>query len=268
MLDLNQLFSFARKAQGIKQGALARKVGIAQPSLSQFENGQATLSRKTLHTMAPLLNINPEYIDCESENPFRSSGLIRMFFYETSLNGIDYSSLECIVKMNPSVEIIFLNAISRVKTNNWMTSRTIIDRFTQAILMRDQDSNVFLLLRKRKGFYLAEEPDLRVRILEIAKAENKNITFQTQKISQGLFLKIENWTVERGDVEDFFIQRRTRLLSLDEDRLIEEVRVGGYNVSDLLAHLEEIMAGAYDMNDLLGMSRVVQAVKACGRGNI
>lgn len=80
MLDLNQLFSFAWKAQGIKQGSLARKVGIAQPSLSQFENGQATLSRKTLHAIAPLLNLNPEYIDCESENPFRSSELIRMFF--------------------------------------------------------------------------------------------------------------------------------------------------------------------------------------------
>lgn len=244
MLDLNQLFGFARKAQGIKQGALARKVGIAQPSLSQFENGQATLSQKTLHTIAPLLNINPEYIDCESENPFRSSGLIRMFFYETLLNGIDYSSLECIVKMNLSVEIIFLEAIARVKTNNWMISRTIIDRFTQAALLKDQYGNIFLFRRKRKDVYFVGELDLHARLLEMAKAESKDINFQKRKIPRELFLKIENWTIERGDVEDFFIQRRIRMLSLDEDRLIEEVRVSGYKVSDLLALLEEVSSGA------------------------
>lgn len=225
MLDLNQLFSFARKAQGIKQGALARKVGIAQPSLSQFENGQATLSRKTLHTIAPLLNINPEYIDCESENPFRSSGLIRMFFYETLLNGIDYSSLECIVKINPSVEIIFLEAIAMVKTNNWMISRTIIDRFTQAALLKDQYENIFLFRRKRKDVYFVGELDLHARLLEMVKAESKDINFQKRKIPRELFLKIEDWTVERSDVADYFIEKKIMMLSLAEAELIEKMRM-------------------------------------------
>jgi len=260
MFSFNYLFRVARKLQGIAQAEVASKAEVTQSAVSKFEAGSSALSRENLLKIAPLLNINPEYITGKSENPFSSSGLIKMFFHETLLTGIDYSPLERIVKINSLMDIIFLVATPMIKST--------IGRVTQAILMRDQDSNVFLLRRKRKGFYLAEEPDLKVRFLEIAKAENKDITFQTQKISQELFLKIENWTIERSDVEDFFIQRRIRMLSLDEDRLIEEVRVSGYKVSDLLALLEEVRAGAYEVNDLLGMSKIVQAVKACGRGNI
>lgn len=232
---LEQIFRFARESQGIKQALIAQKAGIAQPSLSQFENGQATLSRETLLTIAPPLSINPEYITDEFANPFKSSGLIKMFFVETLLAGMDYSPLEHIAKMNPSVEVVFLVATSRSKTIDRMISKTIIGQFTQAALLRDQDGNIFLFRRKRKGAYLVGELDLQARLLETAKAENKDVTFQTRKIPRELFLKIEDWTVERGDVEEYFVQQRTRMLSLDEDRVVEEIRAGRLKIEDLLS---------------------------------
>lgn len=233
--QLGQTFKFARETQGIKQSVIAKKAGIAQPSLSQLENGHATLSRDTMLNIAQLICINPEYIADEFVNPFKSSGLIKMFFGETLLAGMDYSPLEYIAKINPSVEVIFLVAMSRIKTIDRMISKTIIGQFTQAALVRDQDGNIFIFRRKRKGAYLVGELDLQARLLETAKAANKDVTFQTRKIPRELFLKIEDWTVERGDIEDYFIQQRTRMLSLDEDKVIEEIRAGRLKISELLS---------------------------------
>jgi len=48
-------------------------------------------------------------------------------------------------------------------------------------------------------------------------------------------LKIEDWTVARGDVEEYFVQQRTRMLSLDEDKVIEAIRAGRLKIGDLLS---------------------------------
>lgn len=233
----NRLLRFARKAQWIKQSDIARKAGIAQPSLSQFENGQATLSRETLLIIAPLLSINPGYIGGEITNPFESSGLIKMFLDEALFADMDYSPIEIIAGLNTSLEVVFLVSASRYIASGRINSKKSIGQFTQVVLLRDQDGNMFLFRRKRKGASRISEAYLRNRLLEKANAEKYEITFQTKKIPLELSMRIEDWIVERSEIEDYFVQRRTRILSLEEDKLIEELRSSSYNAADLRALL-------------------------------
>lgn len=235
----NQLLKLARKGQCIKQSDIARKAGITQSALSYFENGHAAISKTTFSTMAPLLSINPEYIGGESANPFKSSGLIKMFLDDTFFTDLDYSPIEIIAGLNTSVEVVFLVSASRYIASGSINSKKSIGQLTQAVLLRDQDGNMFMFRRKRKGVFRISEDYLRTRLLEQANAEKYEITFQTKKIPMALSLKIEDWTVERREVEDCFVQRRTRILSLEEDKLIEELRSSSYNIADLRALLRD-----------------------------
>lgn len=234
-MELNGLFKFAREVQGIKQSELAKKAGIAQPSLSQFENGQSTLSLDTLCTMAPFLNINPKHVTGESANPFQGTGLIKMLFPETFLTGMDYSPLDYVVMMNFSLEVVFLIATSRVKAFDKVISKTVVGQFTQAVLVRDQDGNIFIFRRKHRGAYLVGELDVQARLAETAKKEKKEVSVQSRRISREVSQKIDDWTVAREDVEEFFVPRVRESLTIEEDRLIKEIRSGGYDPEEVRA---------------------------------
>lgn len=253
---LPELIRFAREAQGLRQAALAGKVGISQASLSQYENGQATLSRKTLLKLARRLNINPAYLSDASVNPFKSSGLIKMFFPEHLLAGMSYSTLEYIVGVNLSVEVTFLVATSRSRKIDRMISRTIIGQFTQAVLVRDRDNNLFLLRRKRKGAYLVGELDLQARLKDTALREGKTIKIDTIRIPRGLSRKIDGLTVEREDFEDLLEGKKgagTAPPDISMEKFVREVREGGHDAGALLTLLQELRAQGLAVEDLVEM---------------
>lgn len=61
--DYCLLFRLARRAQGKTQSWVAGKVGISRATLAQFETGRPAISAATMRRIAPILNINPAYID-------------------------------------------------------------------------------------------------------------------------------------------------------------------------------------------------------------
>jgi len=51
-MKLYQTLKIIRKAQGIKQTQAAKRIGISQSSLANYERGHSTLSKKTLMRLA------------------------------------------------------------------------------------------------------------------------------------------------------------------------------------------------------------------------
>jgi len=255
---LSQFFKFARTSQGIRQADLARKAGIAQPSLSQFENAQATLSPDTLLSLAQHLGINPDYFKDETSNPFKTGRLIRMFFNESLLGGMDYSILERIVEVNSSVEVTFLMTKSRVEKIDRILARTILGQFTQAVLLRDQDENMFLFSRKRKGAVLVGELDLQARLREMAVREGKTIRFESIRIPRSLSRKIDDRKVERQDIEDLLSSQKADAPG-EQDLHLDEIgaalREGRHDPLALLTVLKELEARGLDIQDLLEFIR-------------
>lgn len=226
-MELYNVFRFARKTQNIKQSYLAEKAGIAQPSLANYESGHSTLSERTLMVLAPIININPKYIKGESANPFFSKELIRMYFPENLISGMDDAPLEFIVRANSALEIVFLIATSKVKAFDRARSKTIIGQMTLAVLVRDQVDNVFILRRKRRGAYLVGESDIQAKLSKIVEEENNDVVFRSKRITHDLSEKIRDWTVEKRDVEDIFSRTHKMEINSAEKEMIEKIRAQG-----------------------------------------
>lgn len=56
-----------RKERGWSQSKLAEYIGVAQNTLSQYENGQRNLSSRTLMQLVDIFGANPAYIMGESD---------------------------------------------------------------------------------------------------------------------------------------------------------------------------------------------------------
>jgi transcriptional regulator with XRE-family HTH domain len=255
---LSRYFKFARTSQGIRQADLARKVGIAQPSLSQFENAQAMLSQETLLSLARHLGINPRYLKDETCNPFKTRRLIRMFFNESLLGGMDYSVLDRIVEVNSSVEVTFLMTKSKIEKIDRILARTIVGQFTQAVVLRDQDDNMFLFSRKGKGAVVVGELPLQDRLKEMAIREGKTISIDVMRIPRSLSRKIDDRTVRRKDIEDLMSSRRAGgacVQDLHLDEIATALREGNHDPKALINVLKELDAIGLDIQDLLDLIR-------------
>lgn len=230
-MEINALFKMAREAQGVKQSELAKKAGIAQPTLSQFEAGQFTLAMESLIAIAPYLKIAPDYLMGVSSNPFSSPDLIKLLLPEKLLKGVDYTPIEFVVEANTNVQVAILLAPSGIEK---IIAKTVVGQLTQAVLLRDQDGNTFIFRRKSRGSYLVGEGDLQARLQEMAKDGKKTVSIKTHRIPRTLAKKIADWDVKLEDVEDIFESKViTRNISQEENRLIDIIRVEGLNPEDV-----------------------------------
>jgi len=253
MKNFKELIRFVREGQGVRQAALARQLGLSQAALSQYENGQGTLSQNTLRKIANCLKINPAYLNDTSVNPFKSSEVIKMYFPEHMLAGMSYSTLEKIVELNSSLELTFLIATSRSKKIDQMISKTIIGQFTQGVVVQDQDNNLFLFRRKRKGAYLVGELDLQARLREMAERDGKKVTINTIRISRDLSRKIDDLSITRSDLEELLGKRDGKGILKEEQALeavIEEIREGVFDPIALVRLLQELKAQGLDIEDI------------------
>lgn len=237
-MEINALFKMAREAQGVKQSELAKKAGIAQPTMSQFEAGQFTLAMESLIAIAPYLKVNPDYLLGVSSNPFSSQELIRMLLPERLMKGVDYTPIEFVVEANSNIQVAILLATTGIDK---IISKTALGQFTQAVLVRDQDGNTFIFRRKSRGSYMVGEGDLQARLQEIAKDGKKTVSIRTHRIPRTLAKKIADWDMKLEDVEDLFESKIiTKNVSVEENRIIDVIREEGINPEEVARLLREM----------------------------
>jgi len=254
---VREIFRVMREAQGIKQRNLGKAAGISQPLLSQYESGQVPFSHDKLLRMAQTLGINPAFIDDPTSPPFGDRKLFKMFFSEHLISGMDYSPLERLMEFMMGADILFLMATSRSEMVDRMVAKTIIGQFTQAALIRDNNGNLFIFRRRRRGAYLVAEMDLQARMREKALMEGKVVRFASTRIPRELSRKINDLTVEREDVEGLFaIMKKEE--TIEDDQVIAKVVCEikeGHNPKILLTVLQELKARGMDIQDLLDFIR-------------
>lgn len=201
MKMLPDLIKNTRRIRNIPQRKLAKEVGITQSSLSQYENHQSTLSKKTVRKLLDALNINPECMDDETAKPYKSPRLHKIIVKNHALMGFDYTLLEYLLSLNHSVKIVFLRSVFIEFKPDPMITKIILTEFVHAIFLQDQDNSFFLFRQKKRNAPLLNEIDLQSLIENIAKKTGTNTTFHTTMIPRSLTEKINNFTVEREDLE-------------------------------------------------------------------
>lgn len=215
MENLALFIRVVRECQGITQKELAGAAKISQSAIAQYEKLQATLSLETLLNIAPLLNLNPEFIEKGTGNPFKQINkqeIIKMFLPEDSLGKIDFSIIDFIFETNDETTFILLTP------SRWLSARYMLKSrdLSYAILAEDCDRNRFLFRRKDARNHLVGIRDLTDRLENLDKEGKKCFEIKSTGLSDHLFKAIEEWshinvkeldallkTVNRGEHIDF-----------------------------------------------------------------
>lgn len=240
--DLHKLFRVARETQDINQKKIASAVGIAAPSLSNFEKGKKgknPLSKETLKKIAPLLSINPEYVSDQTQNPIKSNNLVKMFFLESMFGKIDFDFIRFLYSKNGRLSILFLYApvAGLIKVLAFLGSTPVY-----AIVVKDSDGNI-LLFRREEGTILLGSvrltEELEMELDKVAQIDGKIVSFARILIDQDTYEKIIQWTdLERDDIEKLFLpQNQVPLLTDDEYsiilKLLRALRRGTVSLRDV-----------------------------------
>jgi len=212
-MKIEELFRLTRELQGKKQTDIAYQVGITRPALSNLESSRSTLSISTLLKIAPLLCINPEFVIDQTKNPFQSKELIKMFFNEKVTYYAVKSSitepLNVLIAFND--ELKFISLISNFHLPPKISRLSLSPYPIYAVAVKDQDNNIFLLRRKANIAFVKLDGHLCMDIWPITEVfgdqkKLRSMWFAYWEIDKELHRKIEDWTVERADIEPLFSQ--------------------------------------------------------------
>lgn len=190
----------AREAQGISQKEIAEAINISQSAITQFEKLKATLSVETLVKMAPLLNINPEFIEKGTGNPFKQvdkQKIIKMFMPENPLGEIDYVLIDLITKYNKEATFVLLLPVLHEKMRGdfkKLRSRLQPYGYCYALLIEDGDNNKIIFRRKDKEKILVSTPDWVTRLNSLNKEGEKYFEIKAIELTENLFKNIEEWS--------------------------------------------------------------------------
>lgn len=187
---LQVLFRKIRESQGISQTMLAKAVGKTQGAITQFELMRASLSDDTLKKMAPTLNLNPDYIEKKTGNPFRCSNrqkLIKMYISENPSGELDFSLIEFIAEINEKASFYFLKpSMLHLKSQRFALHSAY------AVLVEDVDENVFIFRKKRADDFF-NYFKLRQHLTDLTGKEGKIFEIKFLSILEPLYKKITNW---------------------------------------------------------------------------
>jgi transcriptional regulator with XRE-family HTH domain len=224
---LSDLFKTVRQMQAIKQSEIAEYLGISQSSIAKFETGIAALNIERLKKVASYLSINPDFLENEHANPFKSEEPIKMFLPTRFTVKIDFSLIYFIVESNYKVDLLFLspNAFFIGK----LTKDTVFEYPIYAIVLRDQDDNMFIFRRKEKSYLNAAitgEKHLEVELNKLAKEYDKIIRISTVEIDKKTYNKIQAWDdLTRDDLIPLFnndiINKLCREKNITFDKIVE-----------------------------------------------
>ncbi|MDA8088721.1 MAG: helix-turn-helix transcriptional regulator [Nitrospiraceae bacterium] len=188
MTNLPLFIRSVREAQGITQGELKEKanalgIAISQSAIAQFEKMKATISLEKLIAIAPLLNLNPVFIESGTGNPFRQSNkerIINIFLPEDIFGKPDYDLIKTIAESNKKALFIFVKPNPRSYSNlRKISSLSETDDPIFALLVKDEDENIFLFRRKKSIDFLAGGA-LEAELEAIASRDKKYLEVQWQ----------------------------------------------------------------------------------------
>lgn len=210
MEKLELLIRMVREAQGISQKEIANTIKISQSAITQYEKLQSRLSAETVFKMAPLLNINPEYIEKGIGNPFKQADeqkIIKMFMPETPIGEIDFSLIELIIRSNDEITFIQLTASHSFEMGHklWRPG------YSYALLIEDRDNNKFLFRRKDRNKLLLGIDDLKITLDKLDKEKKKYYEIKTVTLTKQLFEKIQVWeSIDINELNKFLKMQSKR----------------------------------------------------------
>ena len=209
-MKINELFRLSRILTGVKQYILAESVGITRQAIQRFECGRSTLSRHKLRQIAPILNINPDFLDDQSINPYKGRGLIKMFFHEEGASHMIPEPVNILVTSNDELKFISLLSNFDIRTLTVESLSLFVDPI-YAVVVMDKSDNVFLLRRRANTNYIKLDGKLYMAVWSVVETpgngeKSKSMYFATKKISHDLHKKIKEWSVERTDIEPLFFE--------------------------------------------------------------
>jgi transcriptional regulator with XRE-family HTH domain len=192
--------------QGIKQTILAQEVGLSKSAIAKFESRTSSLSLTNLKKIASVLSINPDYLDNNKLNPFKSDKLIKMTLPPALSLKTDFSLIYFLAENNQNLTIAMLTPEDMFPFN--ILSDTIFAYPIYAIAVKDQDDNMFIFRKKEKSVYTAAitgEKKLELELNRIAKEQGKIMHVYTRGIDRTLYKKIQSWDdLTREDLNPLF----------------------------------------------------------------
>lgn len=191
-----------REAKALTQADVAQALGIDRSAIAHFEAGEeSALSVETQLKLAPLLDINPDYVLNKAPNPFRphdSSGIIGLFLKGKAFNA-DIEPVQVIMEYGAITGALFL-ASSRLsgvrRFKKIVGGRTAI----YALALQDVDDNIYLAVHKDPDSFIGYLDDLSAEIRE----KGRDVATNTVSLDERLLDSLRQRTVHRDDLAAFF----------------------------------------------------------------
>lgn len=210
-----------REAQGISQRQLAVLLGVSSPAIAQYEKSARSLSKAKILALAPLVNLNPQFIEQGVGNPFKQRDkkkIIKMHFQTSPFGEIDPVLLKPIFEYNDKAVFLLLKPTTILKsTVKNMNRNRSGNADIYALLIQDSDGNRFLF--KQKNDALFDGNSVRSMIEENVSSD-KRFRIETVDIPLSTYEKIHSWDdLTDKDVEPIL----TSYLHKDDIEILQEL---------------------------------------------
>ncbi len=196
-----------REAQGLPQKDIASKLNIWPSALAQYENETASISKEKILLMAPLLNLNPDFIADGNGNPFKAEGndqVLKMLLLSEN-DELDLTLLRTIADYSERVTFLFLKPLELPKDkprlmSKWLRSGSNI----YALFVLDDDGNKFIFKRKNDAFF--NEKQILAGIEDISRKHILNV--RMAGVERDTYNKIHQWGELRySDFEKYLTEK-------------------------------------------------------------
>ncbi len=243
-MRIAELFRRAREAKGLKQSDIADQCGISRSALARFETGSLRLAEETLLLIAPLLDIDPEFLRGNATIPFKSpTGSLIKFVVDKYHVNTDML-LATVLARCDVLEIYYLTPpltiVDRIRHLN------VASNPTYALLMKDEAGNVYLFRCKSPKDFLAWDESISSWQSEQRRLSDKSGHFEQLIISKELFEKIRDWQgIDKADFDSLFSQKTENLiykgtaLSEAEKKLILFIREQHLDPEETIQKLQQ-----------------------------
>ena len=230
------VFLRAIKKQKIKQADLAKAAAVSPSALSKFIAGYNTIAPDKLLNIATILNINPLFLTGESQNPFKSSDLIKMRLPESILGSIDYSIIYFIAEHNKHLNIIYF--ISSAPIYSKFLDKTVFAYPVIAIAIKDADNNIFLIKRKTQ-YPLVGERELIGKLSSLTEQGKSRIVTNHYLLLAGQEVKFKDFSITKDEILDYFNKFDDMIITTDkENELIKYIRKNNIDPQIIIDYLK------------------------------
>ena len=187
-----ELLQQAREAKGFKQADVAADCGISRSALGRYEVGTLRLSEDILLNIAPKLDLNPDFFQGITENPFKQQNDELIKFYVVNKHKVHVNELLThLTARSVYLEIYCLSPpltiIERIRHMN------IADNPIYALLIKDEHGNVILFRCKSNKDYIAWDDTLISMYMKLFTMRDIKSNIEKQIISRELYEKIMAW---------------------------------------------------------------------------